>query len=172
MNFVVFTEMLVLETPGLSIIKQIENFWSKTHFQSLQRKILARSHQLVLHKSDVWPSIKYLNAGQGLPWAGHVRDIGWDPGTKICSIATEENFGAEPPIGSRNHKVLDLVLGVVHLLCHTGWGRGQPKYKILWQGGGLGYAEMNSAQKYQRAKEKLNYDIIWQREGGGLKGPK
>lgn len=42
----------------------------------------------------------HLNAGLGLDWAGHVKAIDWWLFAKICSIATEENFGTLLPMGS------------------------------------------------------------------------
>ena len=43
---------------------------------------------------------KYLNAGLVLDWAGHVRASEFFFAVNICSMATDENFGGELPIGS------------------------------------------------------------------------
>ena len=44
---------------------------------------------------------KYLNAGLGLDWAGHVRASEFSFAVNICSMATDENFGGELPMGSK-----------------------------------------------------------------------
>ena len=44
--------------------------------------------------------MKYLNEGDGDPWAAQDKDWAEDNEVRIFSVAADENFGADPPMGS------------------------------------------------------------------------
>ena len=43
----------------------------------------------------------HLNVGKGEAWAGQAMDSGLSESDKIFSVASEENLGVDPPIGSK-----------------------------------------------------------------------
>ena len=65
-----------------------------------RRRTWARSRRLALGRQEVRLGPRYLNAGAGLAWAGQLSEEDLDWVDTSCSIAADENFGAEPPMGS------------------------------------------------------------------------
>ena len=78
-----------------------ENFCFLQNFLLHLKKTWVQTHQQALGVCQRFYIIaKYLNAGLGLDWAGHVRASEFSFAVNICSMATDENFGGELPIGS------------------------------------------------------------------------
>ena len=82
----------LLEWTNVELLSAEENF-------GLELPIGSKGFDIIINISAI--KNNYLNDGTGAPWAGHKSEsISFSFLTKRLNFVSEENFGADPPIGS------------------------------------------------------------------------